>query len=103
VIALNHKKFSKYVSLVSNSSENALVVKIDKGLLKTDTDVMWLCCYIPPEQSPFWKSYQEGYGMELLDKCVIDLFDTHHDFHLLLILMHEQQTAILFLLTTLTH
>jgi hypothetical protein len=84
VIALIHKKFSKYVSLVSNSSENALVVKIDKGLLKTDKDVMWVCCYIPPEQSPFWKSYQEGYGMELLDKCVIDLFDTHHDFHLLL-------------------
>ena len=63
--------------------DNVVVLRM-KVLLGTDKDVMFIAAYLAPYDSNYWKVTQHGYGMELIEKCVMDLHDVTDDFTLLL-------------------
>ena len=54
--------------------ENTIVLKIDK-LFGSPKD-MYVCSYIPPYDSNYWKNSQYGYGIELLEQCILDMYDS---------------------------
>ena len=84
VIVLVHKKYEPFISEVHVDADNIIVVKIDKLLFGTAKDIMYISCYIPPYDSPFWQTSQHGYGMEVLDQVLLDLYDLHDDFSFIL-------------------
>ena len=84
IIVLIRKKFASHVKQIDVKNENVIVVKIHKDLLSVNKDIMLVCTYIHPYDSPFWKYHQNGYGMEVLEQCLLDLQDGYDDFYLML-------------------
>ena len=60
------------------------VLRIKKVLLAIDEDVMFISVHLPPYDSSYWKLSPHGYGMEIIDKCFMDLRDITDDFYLVL-------------------
>ena len=79
-----HGGYSPYVEQISTDLENMIVLKIDKELLQTPKDVKFVCSDIPPNDSMYWKNCQYGFGLKLLEQCILDLYDSFDDFHILL-------------------
>ena len=84
VILLIKRTFSPFVNRISSEVENCIVVEIKKELFGTDKNIMLIASYIPPCDSNFWKITQNGFGLELIEKCVLDLHDKRDDFYILL-------------------
>ena len=64
--------------------DNVVVLGMKKVLPGTEKDVMFIAAYLPPYDSNYSKVTQHGYGVELFEKCVMDLHDVTDDFSLLL-------------------
>ena len=64
--------------------DNVVVLRMKKILLGTDKDAMFISAYPPPYDSNYWKVTQHGYGVELIEKCLMDPHDVTDDFSLLL-------------------
>ena len=60
------------------------MLRIKRVLLGTDKDVMFISAYLPPYSSSYWKLTPHGYGMEIIEKCVMDLNNKTDDFYVLL-------------------
>ena len=80
VIAMVNKKYNNFVHYVPTKVPNVIVLKIDKQLFNSDKDVMWICTYIPPYDSVFWKTCEDGYGIDLLEQCVYDIQNLYDEF-----------------------
>ena len=65
VIVLVRKCLSKYVDRVAVDADNTVVLKLDKGLLGTTKDVVYIGLYIPPYDSNYWKTTIDGYELSL--------------------------------------
>ena len=83
VMVLVNNSYAAMIDRIQTDVENTVVLKIKNELLGCDKDTMLIASYVPPCDSPFWKTTQNGYGLELLDKCVLDLYDKFDDFNLL--------------------
>lgn len=81
---LVRKHLSKFVDRVAINVDNFVALKLDKKLMGTEKDVVLISLYIPPYDSNYWKMAQDGHGIELLEKCVLDLHDSLGDFLLLI-------------------
>lgn len=80
VLVLIRKCFKPFVTKVPCTVENVVVINIDKSLFSTDLDIFWFCVYIPPSRSTFWNSCNSGYGLDLVENCIIqmnELFSFH--------------------------
>ena len=64
--------------------DNVVVLRMKKVLLGTYKDVMFITAYLPQYDSNYRKVTQHGYGVELIEKCVLDLHVVTDDFSLLL-------------------
>ena len=84
VILFVRNTISSFVERISVEVENCVVVEIKKELFDTDKNIMLIASYIPPCDSNFWKTTQNGFGLELIEKCVLDLYDKRDDFYLIL-------------------
>ena len=84
IIVLVRKDFVPFVERIYLDVDNIAVLRIRKVLLGTDKDVMFISAYLPPCDSSYWKLTPHGYGMEIIEKCVMDLHDKTEDFYLLL-------------------
>ena len=84
VLVLVKKCLDLFVERIDVDVENTVVMKLSKRLFRSDKDIMFISTYIPPYDSSFWLSATNGYGMELLDKCIMDLHDRFDDFQVLL-------------------
>ena len=78
------KSYAAFIERIEIQIDNTLVLKIHKDLFSTNKHVMFICCYVPPNDSPYWKCYKESFGVELLEQCIIDLYALHGDFSILL-------------------
>ena len=78
------KDFVPFKERIYFGVDNIVVLRIKKVLLGTDKDVMFISAYLPPYDSSYWKLTPHGYGMEIIEKCVMDLHDKTDDFYLLL-------------------
>ena len=84
VIVLVRKDFVPFGERIYFDVDNIVLLRIKKVLLGTDKDVMFISAYLPPYDSSYWKQTPLGYGMEIIEKCVMDLHDKTNDFYLLL-------------------
>ena len=84
VIVLVKNTFSSFVKRVEVDVENTVVLRVSKELFGTSKYVIFVSSYIPPHDSTFWKLSQQGYGIELFEKCVLDLYDVYNVFYLFL-------------------
>ena len=78
------KHFVPFVECIYLDVDNIVVLRIKRVLLGTNRDVMFISAYPPPNDSSYWKLTPHGYGMEIIEKCVMDLHDKTDDFYLLL-------------------
>ena len=84
VIAMVNKKYKDLVHHIPSNVNNVIMLQIDKQLFGTDKNVMWVCAYVPPYDSAFWKSCEDGYGIELLEQCILDIQSSQDECFLLL-------------------
>ena len=78
------KTYAPFISQIHVNADNVIVLKIDKLLFGTSKDIMYISCYIPPVDSPFWQISQDDHGIEVLDQLLLDLYDLHDDFSIIL-------------------
>ena len=83
VVVMVRKQYSPYVKQISTDLENMIVLKIDNELLQKPNDVMLVCSYVPLYDSAYWKHCQYGFGINLLEQCILDPHDSFDDFHIL--------------------
>ena len=84
VMVLVRKHFVPFVERTYLDMDNIVVLRIKKIMLGTDKEVMFISAYLPPYNFSYWKLTPHGYGMEIIEKCVMDLHDKTDDFYLLL-------------------
>ena len=61
---------------ITTEVDNCVTLMLDKKWLGLKSNIVLIGCYIPPQESQFWNKSNYGFGMELLDKCLLDVFDT---------------------------
>lgn len=84
VAVLVRKSIDSYVKRVPVYIDNMVVLKIDKDLFKFNKDIMFIAVYIPPYDSNYWKHAQDGYGIELLEQCLHELYAKYDEFSVLI-------------------
>ena len=84
VLLLVRKCFSKLIERVDIMYDQMIVVKFAKTLFNTTHDVLLICVYVPPQGSPYYNTAECNCHIDLIDKCVLDLFEKYGDFHLIL-------------------
>ena len=85
VLVKKHLVLSKLVSHVKTDNDhNIVVLKLSKDLVGSKVDVMYISAYIQPYDSVFWKNTIDGYGLEVIEECIVSLYDKHDDFLILL-------------------
>jgi hypothetical protein len=72
VAVLVKEKFVQYIEEMNIEIDNCVALKIRKSVFNTMKDILLVGIYIPPYNSNYWKHAMDGYGLELLDKCVIE-------------------------------
>ena len=77
----NLKHLFKPITIEVN---NCVALKLDKKWLGLNSNIILIGCYLPPQESQFWNNSEHGFGMELLDKCLLDIFDACGPFEYLL-------------------
>ena len=61
-----------------------VVFEINKVLFDTKKNVLLVCVYIHPYDSKFWTFSQDGFGIEILEQCLIDLHEKLDDFYIMI-------------------
>ena len=84
VIVLVRKCIDCYVTRIPVNINNIVVLRIDKTLLQTEKDVMFVSVYIPPHDSNYWKTENNGHGIELLEQCLFELYSSYDEFSILI-------------------
>jgi hypothetical protein len=84
IVVLIRKDIIHCVKQVDIDVDNVLAFHISKELLGLDRDVMVVCTYLPPYDSKFWQNTEHGFGIELVEKTMLDLYDKYTDFHFLI-------------------
>ena len=77
VMCLVKKTISRFFKLIDTSAENILVLCIDRQLFGLTTDVYLFVVYLPPVGSPFYESKESNDGTDLLEKCMLNIEETH--------------------------
>ena len=68
VMLLVKKLYEQYTSYIESEYENVIVLRLAKGIFGTNKDLLLVCAYIPPHDSPYWNSAEHGYGIEVLEQ-----------------------------------
>ena len=84
VIVMIRKSLASFVERIPVDTGNTVVIKISKTLFSTSKDIMYICSYVPPNDSPYWKSQDDCFGIEVLENCILDLHEVRGDFYILL-------------------
>lgn len=85
VMVLVKKQFSNLVHRINIDVENTVVLKLDKTLLKSELDIVLVAYYAPPYDSSFWKLSNNGFGLETLENCILNIHESNiNDFHMLI-------------------
>jgi hypothetical protein len=84
VLVFVRKQLSDFVKRVDVKYEHTVVLQIDKSLLVLDRNIMLICMYIHPSESRYWNVAEHGYGIEILEQCIVDLYERFDDFSLLI-------------------
>ena len=56
--------------------DNFIVLESSEALLNIDKDGLFIFVYIPPRGSPAYAQTADGVGVELIEQCLSDLYNT---------------------------
>ena len=84
IVCLVNNDIRKYVKLLNVDYENVLALRIDKCVLKSPKDVLFICAYIPPEGSPFYSFFDVDNGVACLEDCLAECLLTQGDVSIIL-------------------
>eukprot|EP00745_Piridium_sociabile_P037377 TRINITY_DN67893_c0_g2_i6.p1 TRINITY_DN67893_c0_g2~~TRINITY_DN67893_c0_g2_i6.p1 ORF type:complete len:219 (-),score=13.44 TRINITY_DN67893_c0_g2_i6:162-818(-) len=76
VICLVKNELSAFVKTIDVNHSNLCSFLIDKSLFGTDKDILYFCCYVPPEGSPFYAHFDVDNGISVLEDCLIECLIT---------------------------
>jgi hypothetical protein len=84
VIVMIRKSLASFAERIQVETENTVVIKLHRNVFGSYKDVMFICSYVHPHDSEFWKTKQGVFGMEILEQCILDLQSVYDDFFLVL-------------------
>ena len=84
VLVFVKKHLSTFVKHIKVRYENMVVLELSRNLLGLEKNVFLIGTYVPPYDSKFWNVTDNGYGLELLEQCLVDLYEEYDDFHLII-------------------
>lgn len=80
VVVFIRKCVAHFFKQVNVRFDNFVVFEASKELLNVDKPVLFIFLYIPPRESPAYTQTTDGVGIELIEYCVSDLYETRGDF-----------------------
>ena len=83
IVVLIKTSLMKFVQEIHTEYDNACAFIIDKRLLGFAKDVLLLCTYIQPENSPYYAKFNIDNGITLLEGLVADVVLNHDGYVLL--------------------
>ena len=78
------KSLASYIKSLDTEIDNAIVFKIDQELFGTAKPVVMVFAHLPPTQSPYHDHTENGYGVEIIEKIVLDICDNTEEVLLLM-------------------
>jgi len=84
VLVFVRKVFAEFVKRINVKYEHTVVLEIDKALFGLEKNVLLVCMYIHPSESRYWNVAEYGYGIEILEQCIVDLYEQFDDFSLII-------------------
>ena len=85
IVVLVKKCLSCFVSHVMTENANIIALKLSKELFGSNVDVMFISAYIQPYDSPFWTNAVNGYGLEIIEECIMSLHNKHGSFLMIIL------------------
>ena len=64
--------------------DTSFVFLLDKRLFGFNRDVVYMCAYVPPENSPYYTAFDIDDGISLLEESLADVMLSLDDFYILL-------------------
>ena len=74
VVVLIKNCLQHHFTRLSCDVENIITLRISREFFERQNNMIFLACYIPPQDSKFWNYSNCGYGHELLERCFNDLY-----------------------------
>ena len=84
VVVLLRKCFVHFCTEIKVKYDNFIVLEMSHKLFQTDRPVLMIFMYAPPRDSPAYAREEDGIGMELLENCLIELYEAKEQFYLLM-------------------
>ena len=75
VIVLIKLSLAMFVEQVNISIENFITIKMKRDLFNLDKDLIYVGCYLPPLESKFWHISEHGFGLEVIEKCILEIYE----------------------------
>ena len=79
VMVFVNKRLSQFVKRIESKYAHTVVLEINKELFGLAKNVLLICMYLHPYDSKYWDISEHGYGIEILEQCIIDLFVNRDD------------------------
>jgi len=84
VMVFVRKYLSGFVRRIDMRYEHVIVLEIDKQVMGADKNVLLICLYVHPHDSKYWSQSQNGFGLEVLEQCLLDLYERFEDFYVVI-------------------
>ena len=83
VLVLVKKMWLKHVMEIKLATENMIALILDSDLMNIDKKTVFLSCYLPPQESKFWKNNGDTTGPECLEEAMMEIGNQITDFYLI--------------------
>ena len=93
VLCLVRKELLPFVKEIKCNYGNCLCFVINRNLLGLDKDVVYMCAYVPPENSSYYNTFDIENGISLLEENLTDIMLSMDDVYLLLCGDFNSRTA----------
>lgn len=84
VLVFVRKYLQTFVRRLDVKYNNVVVLELDKTLFGLCKHVLLICTYVHPYESKYWDIVDFGHGMEILEQCIVDLYEKCGDFFLVI-------------------
>ena len=84
VLRLIKNELVPYVREITCDRGHFLCFLLGKMLFGFDSDVVYICAYVPPEKSPYYTTFEIDDGISLLEESLADVMLSSGDVYILL-------------------
>ena len=84
LMVLVRKELQPFVKKIDISISNLIAILLDPKLTGSEKCIVYLSCYLPPNDSIYWNNCTHGKGPECLEEAVLEIHDQVQNFNLIL-------------------